>query len=189
MDCPSFETILAAAESAPDAELARHLAAGCSSCADRLATARTLLRVLAADPLEDVPAELHRRAVALGEGRDSLGERIREWVASFVAPPAAAVPAFRGSAAPMQRLYRAGPFEVDLALLSDGVLVGQLTGEEDDLPAGGYVVLYGDGRADTSSLSEDGEFRFEGVAPGPHVLVVRSGDASVVVPDLEIDLG
>ena len=90
-------------------------------------------------------------------------------------------------------LFEAGPFEVDLAFVEGGALVGQVLAEEEASAAGepsgledAVCVLLGDGDARESALHTNGDFRFERVEPGRYALFVEAREVRVVVPEIDL---
>lgn len=186
-DCPTSEELIAHLETGrlPE-EIELHAATPCHSCQERIPRLRRLLRLLQELPLEEVSEERLRRAskVALRDGVES--SPVKRWVAELLTPsPGLAAPAMRGPATGHQELYRAGSFEIALARLPNGALVGQVfpLQEETELMPG-ECVLHGDERSAWASLTPGGEFRFVDVAPGAYTLVIETGEHCLVLRDV-----
>jgi hypothetical protein len=93
-----------------------------------------------------------------------------------------------GSSAPRQRLFEAGPFELELqtaAVRSGWTISGQVLGPTD--ATSGVVRLIGQRSQARSELTELLEFKLPVVAAGRYRLEVEVGDsARVEIDDLEI---
>jgi hypothetical protein len=187
MSCPSPETLIAFAESSEDAEVAAHVAL-CAACARALDAARDLLGLLAEARL---PAVSERLARAVRELPGRL-ERPRPTLLGRLLErdPQAAL-AFRGPAASAarHRLYRAGAYDVDLALLDGGALVGHVLPDDDraEALAGATCVLYSDEGTRSAPLDADGEFRIAALASLRFDLVVETPSATLVLAGLCFD--
>jgi len=191
---PSFETLLSAAES-PDlpAALRSHLEEErCSACEGRLRLVRDLLRMLPHLALEPAPEAAVRSAIELSRQAPSR-TGVRALLGRLVSAGASGpVPAFRGGgSASRHRLYRAGPYDVDVALLANGALVGQVLPAEAEVPGldEGHCILYGGSRPVEYELRGGGDFRFDSVGPGIFALVIESDTTRLVVPDIAFQAG
>ncbi len=214
MSCPTLDELLDAFQPAAAAEpsvpgehdAARAVrkravhehAANCPACARRA----RLIEALHLGPLPPVPAGArknalralarHIRADELARTRGRVGA-VLDLVARLVYDSLAQGPqvALRGNAAPLcHLLYEAGPFEVDLALLRNGSLVGQFVGQHADVDHEDWSLaecrLLGAGRTLSTELEETGEFRFQGVQPGSYELLVEGAGFRVQIPRFEL---
>jgi len=187
MGCFTFEELLAGCEGTDLPQpIRRHVVdEACEVCARRLELVRRLLQLLPSLALERAPAKV----VAAALRTPARAPRPRPLVLEAVLPAPGVVPAFRsGSPATLRRqLYRTGPYELDLALHRDGSLMGEVVCDASP-PHGssGSGTLYGEHDAIHAVLDSEGCFRMEGVAPGPHVLVIDLDAALLVAPDLDI---
>lgn len=189
----------------------------CPECARRVELVRSLVRSLDSGPFPDVPQHLHDAAVSIGEapvpngtpvpagvhnghssssappgGRERSGwfAPVREFIAdlvfdSFLHEPVAVL---RGrSATERHLLYRAGSFEVDLALTESGAIVGQVLGDDDEWEnvRDATCILTGEDRTWTSDIESNGDFHFDGVGPGSYVLQLEAPEVRLVVPEFE----
>ena len=188
MGCFTFEELLAASEG-PElpAEIRRHVSdEPCQICARRLGLVRQLLENLPSLGLESPPPRVVSAALKTPVRTRGASPLILE----ALLPASSSVPAFRSgsSATARRRLYRSGPYELDLALEVDGTLLGELIhdAEEQQRTLQGECTLYGDRAVEHADLDAAGFFRFRSVRPGTHVLVIESSEALLVVPDMEI---
>ncbi len=206
MSCPDYQLLLAVhqpdepcSRDAAAVEAARaHLNAGCPACASRLRVVRAMLGALDAGPLPEVPAALRARAVALapepagrGGGTREPG-RIQRFLGKLLLDAGSgATPALslRGEGlAERHLLFRAGPFEVDLAHLEGGALVGQVLPEDETAPSlrDGVCILYGGPAPRQTPLDENGDFHFENVGAASYDLVLEADELRLVVPDVHL---
>jgi hypothetical protein len=135
----------------------------------------------------EVPPALARAARDVARGASPL-RRLRESLARLLfdsaAGPVAAV-ALRGAGPAARHLqYEAGTLQLDLAVLGSDTLVGQLAGMED--AAAATCMLAGPQGARWAPLEDNGDFRFEQVAPGRYLLALETGDQRLLVPDLDL---
>lgn len=197
MSCPSFEDLVEARLS-PDSrpEVLTHLGGGCANCVQRLKVVEIAVSALRAEPFPAVPERLHRLALEIpdrvrrGPLREALAGVV-EFVGELVFDSRAARPALalRGEhVAERHLLYRAGPFEIDVALLEDDALVGQVLHADADLGDDAACVLCGEDRVLQSSVEPNGDFHFDAVPPGRYMLMFESGELRVVVPEVDLDL-
>ena len=120
-----------------------------------------------------------------------------EFIARLVSPasdPGGPQPALglRGEGAVTDhRLYRAGPYHLDVASLGRGILVGQILPAERDAPslAGSECVLWGGPTPLTTRLGDHGDFRLERVQPGDYSLVIEGARTLVALPELTVQPG
>lgn len=205
MRCPGFDELLSHLAGG-DAGVAAHLASGCASCARRVELLGALRATFAAGPLPEVPTHLSHAALAIPQEETAAGERgespgmgalarIRELFARPLIDTASLglAPALRGDdegSGPIDRhlLFEAGPYEVDLAVVEGGSLVGQVLCDEADEPAlaGAVCVLLDERDAREERLCSNGDFRFEDVGPGRYALFVESAELRLVVPELDL---
>ena len=206
MSCPDYQPLLLALrdsdahldENPVATEAARaHLDAGCPRCAPRVRVVRAMLSALEAGPLPEVPAALHERALALAvSSREPSPEparaRIRRFLGELLLDAGSgAAPALglRGEGlAERHLLYRAGPFDVDLAHLDGGALVGQVLPQHDAAPSlrDGVCVLYGGPAPRQTPLDENGDFHFESVRAASYDLVLEAAELRLVLPDVHL---
>lgn len=207
MTCPTFDDLLAAREASPARSLdavREHLATGCPRCVRRNQLLAAVEATLGAAPLDAVPAELHLRALDLGRNLGSapratpaasgagIRGRVRSFVGALLADLSAAPPtalALRGQGATDRHLLmRAGPFDIDLARMEDGSVVGNVLPTQDDAPslADGLCGLYGDGAPFEAPLRANGDFHFEGVPAAAYDLVLESSGLRLLVPDVDL---
>ncbi len=120
--------------------------------------------------------------------------RVRELIAKKLVDTASfgLAPALRGSeeGGPVDRhlLYAADSFEVDLAVVEGGSLVGQVLADDGEGPhlSGAVCVLVGENAARETDVRNNGDFRFEDVRPGRYALFVESTELRLVVPELDL---
>jgi hypothetical protein len=192
--CPSFVEHFRRLE--PDADDAQkpgvdlHIAANCPDCIRRERLARSVLKALAHEPLPKPPRAWRARAAALAGPGGFLG-RARGFLARLVRDAGAqeVVPALRGEG-PAQRhlLFEAGPFEVDLALIDSGALVGQVhaaAGDPQELEDG-VCVLYSDDDTREAPLDADGDFHFTSVSPGAYDIVLETPTVRLLFPEVDL---
>ena len=188
MSHPSLEQLLLAQEaSRADSEARRHLDDGCRTCASRLERAERILLSLQEGPLPSVPEAWIQRAVAVASPEQpGLLDRARQLLGQLIEDSRQGAPALalRGRGlARTHLLYRAGEYDVDLALLSDGGLVGQVLPAEEHTPELEHAtcLLAGPEGPRVVPLGELGDFRFPNVGPGDYALVVESAQAELVI--------
>jgi hypothetical protein len=191
MECPATEVLIQYRESGElPAELRSHVEHECRACTESVARVDRLLRALGDARFEEPSQQLMRRAAAIGGSQGGLVSGLREWVGSLVGgDQRGLVPAFRGpDAASDHLLYVVDRFEVDLCLLPNGSLVGQVLplDEDADPPQDGDVYLYSPDGVHHGSLAEDGELRIADVAPGRYTLILETGDARLVLPEVTL---
>jgi hypothetical protein len=144
--------------------------------------------------LPEPPRAWRQRAVGLAQ--ESRGGRVAGRVRSFLARilrdtrgVERLAPLLRGEG-PAERhlLFSAGPFEVDLALIDSGALVGQVHAKDGDTEAlkQGVCVLYTAEEAREAALDKDGDFQFLGVAPGAYDLVLETPKLRLFLPDVDL---
>ncbi|MEM7310405.1 MAG: hypothetical protein AAF682_27255 [Planctomycetota bacterium] len=209
MTCPSYDQLFLllsgtdAGQSERPADLAtaqEHLDGGCPLCVRRVRLVRLVLGALAVGEFPQVPEAWSRQVEALASpGREAAPfapvaplSRVRQFVAQLVldagltAEPALAL---RGEG-PAERhlLYQAGPFEVDLALLESGALVGQVLSAEEESPSldGCICMLHGEDESRQTPLDDNGDFHFSGVQPSAYDLVLEGPEVRVLVPGIEL---
>ena len=187
MGCFTFEELLAGLDRPELPEpIRRHVTdEACDVCARRLELLRRLLDLLPSLALEKVPESVLAAALKARAPASDAKPHFLE----AILPAPWAVPAFRSgsSTASRRQLYRKGPFELDLALQEDGALLGEVVADDGGLghAQAGECILYGERAVEHAEVDSEGCFRFEGVGPGSHVLVIESGGETLVVPDLE----
>ena len=181
MKCPSLLEILTyAVEDRIPQEQQGHFEGACETCARRLQLARQLPGT--AQRVEPGPPERLRRMAYELAGDQTLLGRMAAYIGELLSPPKL-VPVLRGAAPATQLLYAAGEaYEIDLTLLDDLNLVGQLLATDGSLIAsGGTALLSNAGESWTSPIEEDGEFNFEGIESGRYdLLIARSGERILI---------
>ena len=197
MSCPSYqELIFTLVDEAAGATRAReHLQAGCAACQGRADLITSTLAAFRAGPLPEVPARLQARAVALGR-RPTVGESalggLLDYLGRLVFDSGTVSQAALGlrgeTVAQRHLLYRAGPFDVDLALLDNGALVGQVLPDGDGAPPleDAVCLLYGEGEGLQTLVHDNGDFRFEGVRPGTYDLILEADRVRLYVTDVDL---
>lgn len=199
--CPSIQELLLRATDGPlSADAEAHLAAGCADCVRRQQILDALLRVASAPAWPEVPDAWRLRATAIPERPAKPGkgptETIRDLVARLIHEVGGGAPtpaiALRGPG-PSERhyLYAAGPFEIDLAHLDSGALVGQVLASDGDATPleSGVCVLYGERTARESRLEPSGDFHFDAVRPGDYDLFLETPAVRVFLHDLRLAAG
>lgn len=198
MSCPSYEELVfALVDEAAGATRAReHLQAGYAACQGRADLITSTLAAFRAGPLPEVPARLQARAVALGRrphaARESTLSGLLDYLGRLVFDSrtvSQAAFALRGeTVAQRHLLYRAGPFDVDLALLDNGALVGQVLPDGDEAPPleDAVCLLYGEGEGLQTLVHGNGDFRFEGVRPGSYDLILEADRVRLYVTDVDL---
>ena len=200
MNCPSYEQLFSALSGSTGAvataseadEAARdHVDAGCAECAGRVRIVRLVLDALTLGGLPAVPAGWAQRAKDLSRRPDAV-TRARHFLAKLVLDPTRGsqlAVSLRGEGlAERHLLFRAGPYDVDLALLESGALVGQVLAAEEELAAlrDCVCVLHGDDQLRETPLDENGDFHFAGVRPSAYDLVLESPSLRLLVPDVDL---
>lgn len=201
MTCPSHEALaLAAFQGDLPSEVAAHVRAGCPTCARRLARLESIGAAFEGGPLPEVSKALHRLATAI-PGRAARAKaperKLQHLLASMVGGlfGAGPVPAMRGGPEVSSRrlLYRAEPYDIDLAMAGGDTLIGQIMADDsaeselglDDPFQDALCVLYGE-TPRTTLLEPSGEFQFEAVSSGTYDLYIEWGDTRVLVPGVGI---
>lgn len=188
---PSWNTILSHLEGPPNPEVSSHLDAGCTTCAERVDLVQGALRALSAGPLPLPPTAAVERAVGVVDtDSPGLAQRVQEFLGRLApAGQAGALPALRGvTQTTSQRLFEAGPFDVDVARLEEGAVVGQVLAREEPAPdlKDGVCLLIGDTDVQESNLMAFGEFRFASVRPGQYGLVFEAEGVRLVLPEVDL---
>jgi hypothetical protein len=198
MNPPSLEEILLAlAQGELPEDLSARIRASGEAGLTRLRTARRLEAASRFGPLPQVPKHLHDLALQARKHATpeptarplarALGSA-REWLAEFLMDSAQGRPAavLRGEGRHL--LYRVGDFEIDLAWLDRGVLVGQdlPRGEQTSDLHGAMCVLCGETGVAQTPLESNGDFHFEGVGQDRYDLLVESEAVRLLVTDLEL---
>ena len=168
---------------------AAHLA-GCAACAARMEWLMRTVDLLRSSELEDAPAALIARAVRLFSPLAAprpLGVRRR--LVALLRSGGAPSPAFglRGGVSDVRRcFYEAGAFGIDLRLAPHAVAGWDVTGQLLGPTAGGVIHLESGDLRLAAPVSEDGEFRLDGVAPGRYALRCESGDDEIHVEAFDV---
>ena len=193
MSHPNLEELLLAQEAGKEQSEARlHLAEGCARCAQRLERAQSVLVSLSSAPLPEVPEPWIQRALSIAhESKPGLLERARLFVAKLIEDSRQGAPALalRGAGlANAHLLYRAGAFDVDLAHLADGCLVGQVLPADNSAPSLDHAtcLLAGGASPRVVPLGDLGDFRFIGVQPGDYALLVETPDTAIVIKHIRL---
>ncbi|HVF49879.1 MAG TPA: hypothetical protein VNA19_07325 [Pyrinomonadaceae bacterium] len=179
------------ARSAEQATARAHLDA-CTRCSAQLTQLEQVVSLMRADTSEAAPRETLARVVGLFRTRTTTGEKpsaVRRLLAALSFDSARLAPAFgvrSGQAASArQLLYSAGETDFDVRVAASGqawVVSGQILGE----CAGGRVELQGAEGAAAADLNEQCEFTLPPVPTGTYTLRVRTADAEVELPALEL---
>jgi len=190
---PNLEELLLAHENGQEQSEARlHLAGGCATCAQRLEHARSILVSLCSAPLPEVPEAWIQRALSIArESNPGLLERARSFLAQLVEDSRQGTPSvsMRGAGlASAHLLYRAGAYDVDLAHLADGCLVGQVLPADASAPSLDHAtcLLAGGLSPRVVPLGDLGDFRFIGVQPGDYALLVETPETAIVVKHIRL---
>ena len=195
--CPSFVEHFRRLELDPDdaskPAVESHIAANCPDCIRRERLARSVLKALAQEPPPEPPRAWRARAVELAAASAPIGllGRAKGFLARLIRDAGAPelVPALRGEG-PAQRhlLFEAGPFEVDLALIDSGALVGQVhaAGGDPQELEDGVCVLYSADDTREAPLDSDGDFHFASVQPGAYDLVLETPRVRLLFPDVDL---
>ncbi len=193
MNHPKEEHLLAAAgEAQVPPEIQAHLDQGCMECAFRLQSYTRILKSLRLGRPDSVPAEWLKRATAALQQRQGDAQLAETNSSSFFAEPVelnelASVRGRRMSSA--RRVWRAGPFEVDLASIEGGALVGQVLSTEQgrDLPEDAACILYPDGEPLVVPLEGNGDFHFAHPPRGKFALCIEGDGLRILLEDVELD--
>lgn len=193
MSHPNLEELLLAQEAGQEqAEARLHLAGGCAACALRLERAQSVLMSLRSTPLPEVPEPWIQRALSIArESNPGLLERARVFLAQLAEDSLQDTPSLslRGaSLASAHLLYRAGAFDVDLAHLGDGCLVGQVLPVDASAPSLDHAtcLLAGGASPRVVPLGDLGDFRFIGVQPGDYALLVETPETAIVIKHIHL---
>ena len=165
----------------------------CPNCVRRERLARSVLKALGREPLPKAPRPWRARAVQLaGASEPGLLSRAKGFLAHLIRDAGGEqelVPALRGEGpADRHLLFEAGPFEVDLALIDSGALVGQVhtAGGDPQELEDGVCVLYSDDDTREAPLDADGDFHFASVRPGAYDLVLETPRVRLLLPDVDL---
>ncbi len=186
-NCPRFEDLLAAVEQA-NASLEAHVRS-CDPCRELQRKIATMLEALGEARLPEVPERSIARALAVPGRREGS---LRSFLAKLLpAPDPGLQPAFRGDGTQDLTSYEAGPYGLEVEFLETGALVGTVasTAGEIETSAADRGFLYGASASYECDLRRGGRFRFAGVLAGSYALVLEVGDASIVLPELELGSG
>lgn len=163
----------------PDSARA-HLASGCERCNQRLQTYRGILAALRGGPVLEPAAQALEKARRLA---DPAIARLHEWLAEPLQLDTGGL-ALRGLRISSQRqLFKAGPYEVDLARMDNGTLLGQVwaTDAAAASPGDGACILFGEGDPVVVPIEPNGDFRIPRPPPGPYTLCLEVAGARIVV--------
>ena len=177
MTHPSQERLIEdAARGTLSPEVQAHLDRGCVECTIRLDSYQRILRALRRGRPPEPPTELVARVRETIAAPELVGAAQGE---SFLAEPLflpdAAV-ALRGRRmARARRIFRAGPYEVDLASLESGTLLGQVLPVEPEavVPEEGACILFPSGDPIVVPLERNGDFRFTHPPTEPYSLCIE----------------
>ena len=160
-------------------------------CAFRLQSYTRILKSLRLGRPEAVPAAWLKRTAAALQQRQADAQPL-ENLTSFLAEPVelnelASVRGRRMSSA--RRVWRAGPFEVDLASLEGGALVGQVLSTEKgrDLPEDAACILYPDGEPLVVPLEGNGDFHFAHAPRGTFALCIEGDGLRILLENVDLD--
>ena len=204
MSCPGFARLIDYLDGrlAPESavEVAAHIAAGCSRCAEDCAWYERVRTVTAGDDTAEPPPWVLKRAVKIFEtARSRKGIK-----AAF--GRLAAVLIFDSRSRPMpagvrlteavdrQLLYRAGAYTVDLQIASIGENRSRLSGQalkegefKFESVAGLKVFLVREeGDTEPAVANNFGEFTFADLADGRYDLQIEAGDVNITITGLTI---
>jgi hypothetical protein len=166
-----------------------HLDLGCTECELRLETYGRILRALRRGRPADPPAELVERVRRALHGHEPAASG---GGLSFLAEPVLLprqTAAMRGRRmATARRMYRAGPFEIDLASLEGGTLLGQLLPLEPDaqVPSDGACILYPEGEPIVVPLERNGDFRIAHPPAEPYALCIEGSGLRILIEDVRL---
>lgn len=194
---PAFEVLADLAEGrrrGPAAAAAAGHAAACAPCAAAVAFVERTLPLLAGGAALEPPARALRAAfrIPAAARRSAFVEGVRTLIARLVfdslAAPAPAL-ALRGAAV-RQRLFRAGPWEVEVLRAGRalrGSVVPAEEGEGDPPPVrGGVRLLRGRRTVAAADLDPRGRFSLGEVPGGTFTLVLAVDGTEIRVEDLDL---
>jgi hypothetical protein len=176
------------AKTSPDA--LAHLAM-CSECSSQLQLIRQTIGFMRSDAAEDAPAELIRQAKSIfREKVVAHGPSLLQVVlASLTFDSLINAPAFglrSQTSAGRQLIYSTETADIDVRVSAENEqwqIAGQILGA--DCP-GGDVDLIGDDFSVSAELNELCEFSFGSVPAGAYKISIRTPDALIETPRLEI---
>lgn len=193
----SFETLVDFAEGRLDESERAAVTARLSGdpvATARLADIQQLMMLMRADAAtnEDAPSHVIQRASRLLRQRKAATPATPSLLRQLVAvllhdsavSPALGVRA-GGESATRQLLYAAESIDVDVRIAPQAggfVVAGQMLGPESE----GQVALAGDTAQVEATLNDLGEFMLPAVPAGRYTLTLRTGDAEVAFPALEL---
>lgn len=209
MNCPNHESLLEWLASSTEeraeglAAVGEHVQSGCPECARRIRRLDQLARCMGRPLPAPVPPELRRATLALLAAADSrdaapspvaLGRaalaRAREHFARLVlpAPPPALALGLRGDGDSDHRSFDVGPFQVDIALIEQTSVMGQVSAEAPRMAElrGATCLLVAGGAALEAPLGDDGVFRFAQFGPARFALMIDGPGARLVLPDVDL---
>ncbi len=164
-------------------------AAACAPCGAHLAALRTSVAMLRSGAAAEPPEAWVRRALRVPARARiaAAGRAVRRFVATLVFDSRDAgspIPVLRGRAA-RHLLYRAGPWEIDLAPGPDGLRGSVLPPEGEDLPPDGRARLVRRRRVVArADLDARGRFLLPAAPPAGAVLEIEFPGMMLRVEDL-----
>lgn len=187
MNHPSQNDLLAAAgEERVPQELQEHFDAGCLECEFRLQSYRRIRRSLATGRMEQPPTAWVERAQRTLRGLSEPDPT--QWFEAIELEfdELASIRGRRMSAA--RRVWRAGPFEIDLAALEGGSLVGQVLAVDPDhrLPEDAACIVYPEGEPVTIPLEANGDFHITRRPSEPFSLCIEGDQLCIVIEDVQL---
>lgn len=193
MPCPTHEELLDMLARTTPSEALSHLESGCSACAERAARLQRMLAGLEQGPLPPVPPDLHTSLLSIPTAAERApGGRLRLLVASLVQDflGRQPVPAMRGTEAAGPRLlFRAHPYDIDLALTPDDTLIGQVIPDDEyaeDVLDDAFCVLHDEDSARVAPIEPSGEFQFDSMTRATCLLRLEWGDTRILLPEVTL---
>lgn len=184
---PTQDSLIAAAgEERVPQELQDHFDAGCLDCEFRFQSYRKIFRSFAGGRTPAAPREWIERAQRTLRGLSEPDPTTWFEAVEQSFDELATVRGRRMSAA--RRVWRAGPYEIDLAALEGGSLVGQvLTLEPDqELPEDAACIVYPDGDPLVVPLESNGDFRIARRPSEPFALCIEGDQLCIVIEDVRL---
>jgi len=205
MSCPAFHELLEWVQDGARRDVASvigtHVSDGCPDCARRLRLLDELAPALGRPLPPRVPPALRAatlgRLAAAGAPSSRPLERVagalrrtREYVAELLllGPLPAAAAGMRGDGDAAHRVFTAGPYQVDVALVGAGSVMGQVSGDSEPMSelSGATCILFTSRFAAEAPLAADGGFRFEHLGPARYALMIDSRHARLLLPDVDL---
>jgi len=94
----------------------------------------------------------------------------------------------RGDGDTAHRVFVAGPYQVDVALVGAGSVMGQVSGDTEQMSelSGATCILFTSRFAAEAPLAADGGFRFEHLGPARYALMIDGRSARLLLPDVDL---